>query len=156
MDELDRYWLAGLMEGEGSFLRPMRSAPNRPVVALNMTDEDVVQRVANLLGVSYRPHSPNRYASHGWTPSFMLVVRGAKAARLMRDLYPLLGQRRRAQIDRALADYRPREPKITEAAARELARRYHAGERRPTALAREFGGISKNLAIYYIDKYAPS
>lgn len=48
--EHDRYWLAGLLEGEGSFLKGPPSAPRYPVLSLQMTDEDVVARVAAMLG----------------------------------------------------------------------------------------------------------
>lgn len=46
----DLHWLAGLLEGEGSFLKGPPSAPRHPVVALQMTDEDVVSRVAAMFG----------------------------------------------------------------------------------------------------------
>jgi hypothetical protein len=42
----DLHWLAGLLEGEGSFLKGPPSAPRHPILALQMTDEDVVARVA--------------------------------------------------------------------------------------------------------------
>ena len=116
-------------------MKPAPSAPNKPIVRLQMTDQDVVARAAALMGVKCSEHRwPQRYADKGWKPTFMATVKGGRAVQLMRDLYPLLGERRRAQIDRALAVYTPRQPKISEEEARELARRYHAGDRHPTAL----------------------
>jgi len=53
MDEQDLYWLAGLLEGEGSFLKPAPCEPKHPRVALCMTDFDIVMRAANLFGVNY-------------------------------------------------------------------------------------------------------
>ncbi len=47
----DAQWLAGLLEGEGSFLAGPPSARNVPRVALEMTDRDVVARAARLLAV---------------------------------------------------------------------------------------------------------
>jgi hypothetical protein len=47
---LQRAWLAGLLEGEGTFLRPPPSMPNCPIVACRMTDRDVVERVAACFG----------------------------------------------------------------------------------------------------------
>lgn len=156
MDERDRYWLAGLLEGEASFMKPAPSAPNKPIIRLQMTDRDVVARAAILMGVKCSEHQwSKRYADKDWKPTFMATVKGIRAVQLMRDLYPLLGERRQAQIDRALAAYTPRQPKISETDAQELARRYHAGDRHPTALGREFG-IGKNHAIYFINKYAPA
>ena len=60
MDEKELYWLAGLLEGEGSFMRGAPSRPNTPMVSLSMTDEDVVARVGRMLGVSYYPDKTKR------------------------------------------------------------------------------------------------
>lgn len=43
-------WLAGLMEGEGSFFL----SQNQPKMALLMSDEDIVSRAALLLGTTHR------------------------------------------------------------------------------------------------------
>ncbi len=53
MDERILHWLAGLLEGEGSFLKPPPSAPNTPRITLQMTDEDVVQRVQEIFDLTY-------------------------------------------------------------------------------------------------------
>ena len=58
----DLYWLAGLLEGEGSFMRGPPSRPNMPAIAIQMTDEDVIQRVAQLWAVCYT--APARRASN--------------------------------------------------------------------------------------------
>ena len=98
------HWLAGLLEGEGSFLFPTPSAPGRPVIQLAMTDEDVVARVAALFSVRY----------HGWQRrnsnaklSYQVLLRGGRAVDYMQRLRPLMGQRRQQQIDQALAQYTP-------------------------------------------------
>lgn len=155
MNECLRYWLAGLLEGEGTFMCGPPSAPNRPSLRLAMTDRDVVDRAGELLearGVSLK--QPERHAQNGWKPVFVVYIRGAKAVAMMKDLYPLMGERRRKQIDRVLSSYIPRSAQVSESEARELARRYHAGDRHPTALGREYG-IGKNAAIYWINKYKP-
>lgn len=99
-------WLAGLLEGEGSFCKGPPSKPNSPRVALSMTDEDVVSRVALLLGVRY--HRSNRGKAKGWKPCFMLYQSGRPAVALMQRLRPLMGNRRQGQIDRAVACYTDR------------------------------------------------
>ncbi|MCA1643648.1 MAG: hypothetical protein LC785_17285 [Acidobacteria bacterium] len=53
MDESDFYWLCGLLEGEGSFMKGPPSRPQYPALSITSTDEDVIQRVASLLAVSY-------------------------------------------------------------------------------------------------------
>lgn len=51
MSEKELYWLAGLLEGEGSFSPGPTSAPNSARISLTITDADVVARVAALWGV---------------------------------------------------------------------------------------------------------
>ena len=46
------YWLAGLLEGEGSFLKPPPSKPTRVILSVEMTDRDLLERVAAMLAVS--------------------------------------------------------------------------------------------------------
>lgn len=100
MKETELYWLAGLLEGEGTFLAPPPSEPRYPRVVLDMTDEEVVRRAALLMG-AYKVQSKS-YAAKSWKTSFQAVVKGSKAVALMKVLRPLLGKRRQAQIDRAL------------------------------------------------------
>jgi hypothetical protein len=70
-----------------------------------MNDEDVVRRVAQMFGrkPSYSP--PRK--SH-WRPTWHVKITGAKAVAWMIVLHPLMGERRREQIDRAVASYDPR------------------------------------------------
>jgi hypothetical protein len=97
-------WLAGLLEGEGSFLVGPPSAPRYPVLALQMTDEDVVARVAVMFGRKLgRWQSPRAREQ----PVFLVRITGAKAVAWMMALRPLMGERRRAQIDRAVASHAP-------------------------------------------------
>lgn len=98
------HWLAGLLEGEGCFLRGPPSAPRYPVVALQMTDEDVVARVASMFGRKPGRWQP-REARHQET--HLVRITGAKAVAWMLALHPLMGERRRMQIDRAVASHAP-------------------------------------------------
>lgn len=148
----DLYWLAGLLEGEGSFLAPSPSRPGIVAIAVEMTDEDVIARVADLLGVSTYSTCRPRQDHH--KQSFRVMIRGKKAAEWMRCLQPLMGERRQRQIETALRAESYREPLISDENARSLAWRYWNGEHTPTRLGQEFG-ISKNLAIHYIKKFKP-
>lgn len=107
MSDKELYWLAGLLEGEGSFLPGPPSAPNTVGIALTMTDEDVVARVAALWGVTYHEVRRNRSTMMGWKAIFYVHLRGKRAAELMQRLRPLMGLRRQRQIERALASYNP-------------------------------------------------
>lgn len=92
MEIVDLAWLAGILEGEGSFLKAPPSDPGRPRISLQMTDEDVVARAAVLLGVKYSSSKDRKRPT--WKPTFQLQVKGKRAAGLMRELYPQMGQRR--------------------------------------------------------------
>lgn len=109
LETCDLYWLAGLLEGEGSFLAPPPSSPNRPRISLQMTDRDVVDRAARMMGVAYVYVSGDRRNAN-WKRYYMVVLRGRRAARLMRMLRPLMGARRQVQIDDALAGFVDRAP----------------------------------------------
>jgi hypothetical protein len=106
MNREDLIWLAGYLEGEGSFMPPVPSAPNRPTIQVAATDEDVIARVSALWGVSYWRSSERR--NPAWKPYFRVVIRGARAVELMRDLRPLMGNRRQQQIDRAIDGWAPK------------------------------------------------
>jgi hypothetical protein len=101
----DLHWLAGLLEGEGSFLKGPPSAPGLPVISLQMTDEDVVARVARMFG---RTPSSWQAPHDRWQRTFITRATGAKAVAWMHALHPLMGNRRRQQIDEAMASYAPR------------------------------------------------
>lgn len=101
-------WLAGLLEGEGTFSSVVTNARAYPRVELSMCDEDVVERAAELLGrVTVRRVVDPRAQDRGWRPVYFAAVGGARAAELMRELRPWMGLRRGRAIDNALASYRP-------------------------------------------------
>lgn len=104
LNEVDVAWLSGLLEGEGYFgLVPNKSKGKTyryARVGVSMTDRDVVERAAGLMGarvVRLKPATPTRL-----TP-FRVNLQGQRAVALMRLLRPHLGERRRQQIDRILA-----------------------------------------------------
>lgn len=99
-------WLAGLLEGEGSFL----NKGGYPAITVNMCDRDVIARVAALLDVgpaAVRERFDLRDQLRGWKRSYLTSVAGARAAELMRTLRPLMGDRRGGAIDHALEAYSP-------------------------------------------------
>jgi hypothetical protein len=53
--------LAGLLEGEGSFMAGPPSNPRMPVISVHMTDEDVVARLGRIFARKVyvvRPRNP--------------------------------------------------------------------------------------------------
>jgi hypothetical protein len=69
-----------------------------------MVDRDVVERAGALLEVAVTVVPSRR---EGWTTAYCVRVRGARAVLWMQRLRPLMGTRRQAQIDRAMASYGP-------------------------------------------------
>ena len=109
-DEMDdakaMAWLAGLLEGEGTF-GINRYSPDiaYPLIGLQMCDEGIVARVARLMGA---PNVWRREAEKdGWSPTYATAVSGHDGASWMRLLRDSMGARRRAAIDAALAAYHP-------------------------------------------------
>lgn len=89
-------WLAGLLEGEGSFTHN----GGCPRVSLRMTDKDILERFAKELGVEYQEEAPPK--SH-WNMIFRCNIYGDRAAVLMERILPWMGERRSAKIRECLA-----------------------------------------------------
>ncbi len=99
-NEAERYWVAGLFEGEGTI--PKR-ADGRLQVSLRMTDRDVVERFAELVDypkeriavvVKKKEHYADQYACR---------LSGAHAVDFILSIYDLMGERRKARMLDALA-----------------------------------------------------
>jgi DNA-binding NarL/FixJ family response regulator len=102
MEEKDLYWLSGILEGEGSFLKGFVSKPTQCTIQANMTDKDVVEKVANLFGTK-ACFCKSKNPKH--KDSYWARIRGSKAVALMELLYPLMGTRRKKQIEEAIDSY---------------------------------------------------
>lgn len=99
-------WLAGLLEGEGTFsLTCNKNGICYPVISINMCDGSVVRRVAALLAAPSVALREARRAE--WRPTFVAQVGGAHAAEWMNRLRAFMGHRRTQAIDAALAQYHP-------------------------------------------------
>ena len=138
-------WVAGLMEGEGYF----GSNRGHLRLSLQMTDRDVVERAADLLGA--RLCRRQEAAREHWTPTWQSTVYGRRALDIAERLEPFMGYRRRDQIQKMRERHRPPKRFVAppERVVRnlEIARRHRAGESGPV-LAAEFGMTHQN--VYYI------
>lgn len=105
MHKEDLIWLAGLLEGEGSFFMEPTRGKRYPVIQVEMTDEDVIQRVARLFGT--KMYSAKKIRAGGSMRSYRARVRGQKALVLMHALCPLMGQRRAKKIMEIQAGFNP-------------------------------------------------
>jgi hypothetical protein len=93
------YWLAGWLEGEGSFCRPPPSSPRSPRVTGGSSDRDVIEEVARLLRV--KPSRVRNRREH-WSDYWRLVLNGGRAIALMQAIAPAMGKRRQQQISDAI------------------------------------------------------
>jgi hypothetical protein len=90
-------WLAGLCEGEAHFGYHRRN--DTPLIAIQMTDQDVLEKASIFLGRSVG----GPYGRPGnRKDAFRLQATGSKAAGLMMTLHGLMGNRRQLQIESAL------------------------------------------------------
>ncbi|MBA7675141.1 hypothetical protein ES703_83370 [subsurface metagenome] len=136
MNQLELYWLAGMLEGEGSFIAGPPSDPNQPRISFCTTDRDVVEKVASLFRVKYiRSWIPKRgQRGYGkYKTSLAVCIKGRPAVILMNELKPLMGERRRKQIEKAINSYDPfyinkARSKLNEVQVRKIYRRASDGE----------------------------
>lgn len=117
MEQRDLYWLSGLLEGEGSFMKGPPSSPNLPVVQINMVDEDIIKKVADLFGVKYHKRNPSQQHHN---ISYVTSIKGKKAVKLMQKIRYLMGIRRKRQIDNALSCYAVYERRLNEHEVRKI------------------------------------
>lgn len=123
---LELAWLAGLLEGEGAFIAATARYP--VCLSLNMTDADVVDRVAAWWRVAVsRPTIQKKH----YKQSFRCMIRGERAVEWMRRLRPFMGERRTQAIDAAIRSHVLKGPaqKITAQQATAIAKRHACGDR---------------------------
>lgn len=103
----DTIWLAGLLEGEGTFDAHRGKYPR---IRLAMTDRDVVGRAASLMDTKIRLSlhpAPSQ-------PTWHAEVSGEKAASIMREILPFMGSRRSGKIASVLAVHHFRQKGVRE------------------------------------------
>jgi hypothetical protein len=93
-------WLAGLCEGEAYFCHRNGS----PMIKLDMTDLDVLQRAAVMFDTKVNgPRQPKGKPSY--KPVWSVRVSGYRAIGWMMTLYTFLGERRRGVVREAIASW---------------------------------------------------
>jgi hypothetical protein len=145
MKDSDFYWLVGLLEGEGTFVKGPPSDPNKIAIRLQMTDEDVVSRAAKLLDASYQRYVPSNLR---FKNTFCVSVTGYPALHVMKQLRPFMGIRRQEQIDSVIASWHPRPRRISRDQGEEIVHLFRSKQRSAVSLAEEYG-VTK-WAIYAI------
>lgn len=99
------YWIAGFLEGEGSFVLTGRKSYTvaYPRICAGQNTREPLDRVARFLGGNVRPIRPKKT---GCKEFWSWTLDGAKVSETMRLLRPLLSSRRQAQIDVCIAGER--------------------------------------------------
>lgn len=149
--EFEIYWLAGLLEGEGSFLRGQPTSPNKPSLKIQMNDKDVLERVAKMLQVKVHGPIPRRNNNFGDSSYYVVMKIGWPAVEWMQQIRPMMGQRRQGQIDAAVATYEDRSgenhpnTKLTAEQVREIRRRVAEGEK----LSRLAGAYGVDISLIW-------
>lgn len=99
----DLLWIAGLLEGEGSFTVHKTGAQ----IQCQMTDKDVIHKLHAVTGVG-QVNEPRLPTGNGGTRPFWRwgVYRRLEVEALSTALYLYMGERRQKQIDAVLAHLR--------------------------------------------------
>lgn len=115
MKNEDILWLAGWLEGEGSFL-----GKGKCIICGACTDEDVIVRVASLFGTKHYKQNKRESDKPHYKDVYKTALHGERAMNLMNKLYPFMGIRRQTQIKNALKGYTPRKEKFTKEVIEEI------------------------------------
>ena len=112
----DLAWLAGLLEGEGSFqvgvngrVRPDGTQATRIRIATRMTDEDVLRKAQDMTGMGkfYKVRRDKDYYKDHWKDAWNWEINKKNHVyALCVAVYPFMGQRRRAKIRDLIDAYR--------------------------------------------------
>ena len=101
-------WLAGVLEGEGSFLSARFDGHCYPRVQMTMCDRFVLERAMTLMpGSHIYAVSDKRGDERGWSDSWIVMVNGLPAAEVMRAVLPWMGSRKTRANDRSLSAWHP-------------------------------------------------
>ena len=109
LTETQRAWLAGLFEGEAAF---SYTTTGHPRVVLQMTDLDIVKRVADLFNVKIHPR---KIKKEHHKPSYQIAICKAQlVCDCLSQILPYMGERRSQKIIEILNYFQQRniEPTI--------------------------------------------
>lgn len=124
MNDKDLYWLAGWLEGEGSFVKGPPSNPTGLAISGVSTDIDTIAKVADLLDTKfYKTSKTKEY----YKDAYIACIKHQKARDLMIILKPLMSARRQTQIEHALSTRLPIKHGISQENALEMLSLYNSG-----------------------------
>ena len=102
-NERELYYIAGLLEGEGSFCAGDNGRGVRYIdIKLKMTDYDIVEWVADKWEGSIYTE---RFENHWKTAYITQLRRKAEAIEFLQMIQPLMGKRRQERISEILNEF---------------------------------------------------
>lgn len=101
--EKELYYIAGLLEGEGSFCAQSNSKDARYIcIKVKMTDQDIIEWVANKWDCSvYKEEFENHYKTTYTTQ----LRRKSECIEFLKMIYPLMSKRRKERISKILTEF---------------------------------------------------
>lgn len=123
-------------------------------IVMPSTDRDVIDRIALLLGGGVYGPVKRGLLQQGYKPMYCAQVKGPAAAGWMMTIYCFLGVRRRAQVERALSQWRAmRYVRVSPLIRRAIVAHREAGVRSTSKLARQYG-ISRTTVYRILGDHA--
>ena len=105
MAKHELWWVAGVLEGEGSFIPTYIRGNYWLLIQVRNTDMSLLQALKDVTGVGtiWGPVKPEKRAKPHWLPQYVWAVRRINDAKaLMEMLHPIMSQKRQAQIEHSL------------------------------------------------------
>jgi hypothetical protein len=102
----DFSWFVGLIEGEACF----SVHKNYPEFSISMCDEDIIVKLSKMLDTNYRTFIPSgkNVSGGSYKTQHCIKICGRKAWIVMEKVEPFLSVRRKEQISKARAEYKPK------------------------------------------------
>ena len=144
-EALSNFYLSGLLEAEGSFLKGPPSSPNDPKISIQMSDKDIINKVANMWETGYTSWQRSGITKSGnpYKKMYCAICRGKKGLEVMRLLHPFLSKRRQQQIQDVFDSYDDKATKKGHLKRikcdRDLAHKLHKDGLSDRAIAKELG-----------------
>jgi hypothetical protein len=98
----DLYWVAGFLEGEGTFYYNV----GRLIIQAPQVQREPLEKLQKILGGNISNRT--RYAELNRSPIYVWYIGGSKAAGAMMTLFPLMSPKRKIQISGALTLWKTR------------------------------------------------
>ena len=95
LSETQAAWLAGLFEGEASF---SYVTTGHPRIVLQMTDFDIVQRVADIFNVNVHTRKKAKGREHHKTLYAIAICKAQILCDTLTQILPYMGERRSQRI----------------------------------------------------------